>query len=1189
MMNWITWFVHEYVQRNKVLFVVILVVLLARFCMKKMPKKYAYCLWAIVGIRMLLSFQITSPVSIFRFFPWAEQERTYLANIGETDEKEGYGIAAGYWEEAPDEESPAGTMQAAGSKDPVAGKESWADDKEALAGGKDDVGNSSPLGGEDKEVLEAPEAREPISSDHFPDETEGNAMAATEGSTSQDAAESDAEVRAEPSVSDPEGEASGEDGRFDMESIFFAVWCLGMMTVGGIGIVSYARVRRLVREAVRVEGSLWECDGISTPFVLGVIRPRIYVPFHLEGERRRLVLAHEEQHLRRGDPFVRLFAYALLAVYWMNPLVWLSYSCFIRDQEMSCDESVLERLGAENKKEYGRTLLDLASQERHIGFSPVGFGESDAEKRIRNILDYKKPVLWVFILGILVVTGVGVLCLTTAKNRQNEDSEKSEESLVLQGSEEAGTEKMDPSVMEGMVRTTDLTADVDGDGEEESIQIVDESRQTRLRVQWKDGGTKEVLIQGVELPQTQAETADLDNDGKEEVVLLQSSPLGSTYNWPGKLCIYQVENGEWEEMPDRLIYDDARPGQYQEGYPKTLSDGMFVDVRIEQGVMFTGLRLVRPCHSASAAEAMISITCTYSVERDGWLALETRVYEEYLQDQALLGSQTLFSLRKGTLPVLAESSSKDLSGELYSMLPEEFLFASGAGGWGTTLTIGADGSFSGHYEDGDAGSGEFDWDTRICDFSGRLSTPERRNKLAYLCRVEEMDFPEPDQTYAKGKTLYTTAAPYGLDDVEELVIYLPGYPVSQLPREVVSWIRGSADRYWHYEEPDLLGFYVLYNVKGGQAFTSPTLKDWQGMRMNMKADFAGRTYPAWMAAEKANFDFKAALKLCTDATANFVQKVARKNGQPRWHDGALDFSTFISNERLCKYMDHKVSAFRNTLWADAQWQFFPDLDSVEYLQKGEEQILHLQGSPKYKRGGEEGSCGVIHFLVGLENGRHVIRDWYWDSKDSIDLELRGRYEPEKFLDYWEDPSKYGAILQADGSLTEKAGWKEAYAEYVRRTEFDPETDGYALIYLDGDAIPELYSLTLRHHQKLLTFYNGTLVERTLQRDGFCYLEKTGILFTEGGNNGEFPAEILKLEKGEFTLLGSGFMKTEFIANAESSDPDHLTMFEKYEWNGKSVTEEEYYRTIDAVIRRRDADRPRELYTDEEIIRQLGMP
>lgn len=132
---------------------------------------------------------------------------------------------------------------------------------------------------------------------------------------------------------------------------------------------------------MRLCENIYECDSIATPFVFGIFHPGIYIPFHMTEEEQRYVLAHERYHIRRYDYLVKLLGFMLLTIYWMNPFVWLSYFCFVRDQEMSCDEAVLLMFGNEIKQAYSMSLLNYAIGKNRYMLTPLAFGESDVKKK----------------------------------------------------------------------------------------------------------------------------------------------------------------------------------------------------------------------------------------------------------------------------------------------------------------------------------------------------------------------------------------------------------------------------------------------------------------------------------------------------------------------------------------------------------------------------------------------------------------------------------------------------------------------------------------------------------------------------------------------------------------------------------------------------------------------------------------
>lgn len=188
-------------------------------------------------------------------------------------------------------------------------------------------------------------------------------------------------------------------------AIFIAsvLWCAGAAALALYGLISYLVLRRRLRTATRLEDKVFESAAVRSPFVLGVLRPRIYLPYGLDGESRAFVLAHERYHLRRKDPLVRLFAFCLLALHWFNPLVWVAFFCMSRDMETSCDEKVLENGGA---KAYSLCLLSVASGRRFPAPGPLAFGETGVKSRIRHALAWKKPRRWAVAAAI-------VLCAVT--------------------------------------------------------------------------------------------------------------------------------------------------------------------------------------------------------------------------------------------------------------------------------------------------------------------------------------------------------------------------------------------------------------------------------------------------------------------------------------------------------------------------------------------------------------------------------------------------------------------------------------------------------------------------------------------------------------------------------------------------------------------------------------------------------
>ncbi|MGI6069791.1 MAG: M56 family metallopeptidase [Blautia sp.] len=181
------------------------------------------------------------------------------------------------------------------------------------------------------------------------------------------------------------------------------IWALGVAVFAVYFVVSCYRVRQRVRTAVRLRGNIYECEEITSPFVMGIVRPRIYLPFGVGKEHQDYVLCHEQYHIRRKDYLVKPLAFFLLAAYWFHPLVWLSYFLMCQDMEMSCDEAVLEQMGMGEKQGYSKALLAFAAGKRLPG-NLLGFGEHHAKNRILHVLQFHQP-------GKVMISLLGILCV----------------------------------------------------------------------------------------------------------------------------------------------------------------------------------------------------------------------------------------------------------------------------------------------------------------------------------------------------------------------------------------------------------------------------------------------------------------------------------------------------------------------------------------------------------------------------------------------------------------------------------------------------------------------------------------------------------------------------------------------------------------------------------------------------------
>ena len=190
------------------------------------------------------------------------------------------------------------------------------------------------------------------------------------------------------------------------------VWLIGLGAMLLYALVSYLRLRRRVSVSLCVRENIYLCDAISSPFILGVVKPRIYLPSGLDEVQRQNVLSHERAHLARRDHWWKPLGFALLAVYWFNPVLWLAYTLLCRDIELACDERVIRTMDESAVKTYSTVLLACSMPRKAVITCPLAFGEVGVKERVKNALHYKKPAFWVVAASVAVCVVVAVCFLT---------------------------------------------------------------------------------------------------------------------------------------------------------------------------------------------------------------------------------------------------------------------------------------------------------------------------------------------------------------------------------------------------------------------------------------------------------------------------------------------------------------------------------------------------------------------------------------------------------------------------------------------------------------------------------------------------------------------------------------------------------------------------------------------------------
>ncbi|MBQ1685398.1 MAG: hypothetical protein II072_07810 [Clostridia bacterium] len=331
---------------------VIIAIIIARLPLKKAPKKWSYLLWAAAGFRLACPVSISSAISPFRFTPARFNKTIPGSNTVGLDY-----IPANIAERVV---APAANTAAEASVP----------------------------------VTAAPSLTAAPVLTSAPVQTAAPALTSAPVQTA-------ASVTSAPAVAGTTAAAAADPVR-TLFTVLMIVWAVGVFAMLAYSIICYIRTCRMVDTAIRTEGNVYRHDEVLSPFILGFIRPRIYVPFDLTGKRLEYVLAHERTHLRRGDHIINAFAFLLLSLHWFNPLVWIGFRLMNRDMEMSCDENVLserEDIGGE----YSNTLLSFAVKKRFPVPEPLAFGESAVKSRIKNALNYKKPKLLATVAAALAV------------------------------------------------------------------------------------------------------------------------------------------------------------------------------------------------------------------------------------------------------------------------------------------------------------------------------------------------------------------------------------------------------------------------------------------------------------------------------------------------------------------------------------------------------------------------------------------------------------------------------------------------------------------------------------------------------------------------------------------------------------------------------------------------------------------
>lgn len=242
-------------------------------------------------------------------------------------------------------------------------------------------------------------------------------------------------------------------------SIAVIIWAVGAAVMLLYALISTLRLKRDVKTAVRIEPGVWRSDRIASPFVLGLLRPQIYLPFTLADSDIEHVLAHERGHIVRRDHWAKPIGYLLLSFHWFNPIMWIAYVLFCRDVELACDEKVIKGLNREQRADYSQSLLSASVPHGRIAACPLAFGEIGVKERVRQVLNYKKPAFWVILTA--VVAGV-VLAVCFLTNPLKTETIPSKPEIDVSNPSETSVEDSWPALVDIRENYTAEEAEADG-------------------------------------------------------------------------------------------------------------------------------------------------------------------------------------------------------------------------------------------------------------------------------------------------------------------------------------------------------------------------------------------------------------------------------------------------------------------------------------------------------------------------------------------------------------------------------------------------------------------------------------------------------------------------------------------------------------------------------------------------------
>lgn len=413
------------------------------------------------------------------------------------------------------------------------------------------------------------------------------------------------------------------------------IWIFGILVIGIHSVVSVLKLYYNLKSSKHISDNIYATDQLKTPFVIGIIKPKIYLPDNLLKEEKSYILKHEQMHIQRGDHIIKLIAFTILCIHWFNPLVWVSFILMSRDIEMSCDEAVLREMGDGIKKSYSSSLLSLSVGSHMIGGTPLAFGEGEVKNRVRNILNYKKPNFWMTMVALVLVILLGMGMLTNQKKEKSIGNPKSDTEIEIMNKENTQNDST--------LRETDK---IRKDTSESGIEQMVSSKAENIIIKYGDNGITEAEYK----PISEAEQKELDHiifdhmirsaawpgiditTMEEYYYIKKGTSEYGVFILDGTPCMQSLPNGLYSAISEESykLLQEIMEGKYRDiyntimeelkTYPQDYSpeqaekDGLFI---VMHGEVKAGLPLMKDFLNSSWENKKAAITIVqYTVEGD---------------------------------------------------------------------------------------------------------------------------------------------------------------------------------------------------------------------------------------------------------------------------------------------------------------------------------------------------------------------------------------------------------------------------------------------------------------------------------------------------------------------------------------------------------------------------------------------